>query len=453
MNKYRILSPLLPVPMLAALLPFSASALDEPEIYCTNAILLDVTHDTVLYDKSASEKAYPASTTKIMTALLVMEAIQSGQLTTDTPITAGDTTYQGWADGASTANIKVGEVLTVEELLYCLLLPSANEAANILAVAVDGTIEDFVSHMNRRAGELGCQGTHFVNPHGLHNDEHYTTAYDLALMMKAALEYDLFRTIIATPSHTVPATNLSEERYFFNTNGLISNLWYPGYVYHKCIGGKTGNTDEAGRCLVAAAEDGDTLLISVILGSGPVEVAGYADLRQGQLISSSNLLEWGFDNFEQVTLTQEDTPVAQVSVTMSRETDSVMVKPQGSVTLTLPRDMDLEAVETDITLYSQEVEAPVEAGEVLGVMTLTYEDELLGTLDLVAVTSVERSDLLYKKAQFIGFFQTWWVRLILIAVILAAAFLAFKLLVLRKRRRYRAGTGGSRRGNYRGRLR
>ena len=139
---------------------------------------------------------------------------------------------------------------------------------------------------------------------------------------------------------------------------------YSGYVYDKCIGGKTGNTDEAGRCLVAAAEDGDTLLISVILGSGPVEVAGYADLRQGQLISSSNLLEWGFDNFEQVTLTQEDTPVAQVFVTMSRETDSVMVKPQGSVTLPCPVTWTWRRWrQTSPSI--QEVEAPVEAGDVL----------------------------------------------------------------------------------------
>ena len=452
MKKYhRFLSLLLLIPMLACLLPAPAAALDDPVVYCTNALLLDATHDEVLYDKAGSEKAYPASLTKVLTALLVMEAIESGQLSAGTFVTAGETAYQGWMDGASTANIKVGEVLTVEELLYCLLLPSANEAANILAVAVDGTIEDFVAHMNRRAGEMGCQGTHFANPHGLHNDDHYTTAYDLALIMEAALEYDLFRTIIATAVHTVPATNLSEERLFYNSNGLISNYWYSGYVYSKCIGGKTGTTEEAGRCLLSAAEDGDTLLISVILGSGPVEVPGRDDLAQGQLISSSNLLEWGFDNFEQVTLTQEDTPVAQVSVTMSRQTDSVMVKPQGSVTLTLPKDLDVEAVETNISLFSQEVEAPVQEGEVLGTMTLSYEGELLGSLDLVAVTSVERSDLLYKKSQFISFFQTWWVRLVLIAVILVAAFAAFQLLVLRKRRRYRAGAGsGHRRGSYRG---
>ena len=285
MKKYRILSLLLVIPILTSLLSLPAAALEDPVIYCNNAVLYDANYGEVLYDKGAYDKAYPASTTKMMTALLVMEAIESGQLTADTVVTAGETRMQGIPSGASyvISNIKLGEQLSVEELLYCLLLPSAADAANVLAVAVDGTIEEFVAHMNRKAGELGCQGTHFTNTSGVHSEEHYSTAYDLALIMTAALEYDLFRTIIATPSHTVPATNLSEERYFFNTNGLISNLNYYGYTYDKCIGGKTGNTDEAGRCLVAAAEDGDTLLVSVILGSGPVEIPGETDLKQADL--------------------------------------------------------------------------------------------------------------------------------------------------------------------------
>ena len=453
MKKNRFFALLLLIPMVLTLFaPLPAAALEEPELYCTNAVLLDANYGEVLYDKGAYDKAYPASTTKVMTALLVLEAIESGQLTTDTVVTAGETRLQGIPSGASyvVANLKLGEELSVEELLYCLLVPSAADAANVLAVAVDGTIEDFVEHMNRRAGELGCQGTHFTNTSGVHNEDHYSTAYDLALIMNAALKYDLFRTIIGTAVHTVPATNLSGERMYYNTNGLISNWTYSGYVYDKCIGGKTGNTDEAGRCLVAAAEDGDTLLISVVLGSGPVQVAGYSDLRQGQLISSSNLLKWGFSNFQRVTITRGEEPVAEVAVTLSRQADSGLVKPQGSITRTLPKDLDTELIESEITLFSREVEAPVEAGEVLGTMKLSYEGEVYGTLDLVAVTSVERSELLYKKQQFLQFFQSSTVRLVLVVVLLLTAFLLLKFLVFRKRRRYHAGAGAHRRGNYRG---
>lgn len=450
MKKYRFLSLFLLISLLAGLLCVPAAALEEPDLFCTHAVLLDANYGEVLYGKNPYDKAYPASITKVMTALLVIEAIEAGQLSADTMITAGDTTLQGLTGNYSTQNIKVGEIMSVEELLYCLMLPSANEAANILAVAVDGTIEDFVDHMNRKAGELGCQGTHFVNPHGLHDDEHYTTAYDISLFMTAALQYDLFRTIIATASHTVPATNLSGERYFFNYNGLISNNQYYGYVYDKCIGGKTGTTDEAGRCLVAAAEDGDMLLVSVILGSGPIEEPGYTQLRQGQFTESTKLLKWGFSNFERVTITKGDQPVDKVAVTLSRQADEVMVKPQGSISRTLPKDLDLDLIESQITLFSKEVEAPVEEGQVLGTMKLSYEGEVYGTLDLVAVTSVERSDLLYKKTQFISFFQRSWVKMILVAVILLAVFILLKLLVFRKRRRYRSNTGKRARGNYRG---
>lgn len=453
MKKNRFLSCLLLLPILLSLMaPLPAAALEDPEIYCTNAVLLDANYGEVLYDKGAYDKAYPASTTKVMTALLVLEAIDQGKLAADTMVAAGETRMQGIPSGNGyvTANLKLGEELTVEQLLYCLLIPSAADAANVLAVAVDGTIESFVDHMNRKAGELGCQGTHFTNTSGVHSEEHYSTAYDLALIFNAALQYDLFRTIIKTAVYTVPATNMSGERLYYNTNGLISNWTYSGYVYDKCIGGKTGNTDEAGRCLVAAAEDGDTLLISVVLGSGPVEIAGYSDLRQGQLISSSNLLKWGFANFERVTITRGDEPVDEVAVTLSRQADSVLVKPQGSITRTLPKDLDTDLIESEITLFSDTVEAPVEAGQVMGTMKLSYEGEVYGTLDLVAVTSVERSELLYKKQQFINFFQSSGVQLVLVIIFVLAAVVLLRLLVFRKRRRYGAGAGGRRRGNYRG---
>ena len=450
MKKYRVLSFLLLVPLVLSLLSPSAFALEEPTLQCRNAVLVDANYGEVLYDMNAYDKAYPASITKVMTALLVMEALESGQLTEDTVVTVSELAARKSFADESTANLKTGEQLTVLELLYCLLLPSANDAAKTLAEAVDGSIEEFVAHMNRKAGELGCQGTHFANPHGLHNDDHYTTAYDISLFMTAALEYDLFRTIIGTASHTVPATNLSGERLYYNTNGLISNLHYAGYVYDKCIGGKTGTTDEAGRCLVAAAEDGDTLLVSVVLGSGPIEDPGYEKLRQGQFTESTKLLKWGFSNFERMTITQGSEPVAKVAVTLSRQADEVMVKPQGSITRTLPKDLDLEQIQTEITLFSHEVEAPVQEGQVLGTMKLSYEDEVYGTLDLVAVTSVERSDLLYKKAQFIAFFQQSWVKLALILVLAVIVLITLRLTVFRKRRRYHSGVGSRARGNYRG---
>ena len=453
MKKNRFLSALLLIPMVLSLtLPATAIGQDDLNLFCTNAALLDANHGDLLYDMKANERAYPASITKVMTALLVVEAISYGQLSPDTVATVSSSAVQGIPSEYVTGAFKAGEEISIENLLYCMLLESDCDASNILAEAVDGTVPDFVAHMNRKAGELDCQGTHFTNTYGLHDEDHYSTAYDLALIMQAALEYDLFRTVIKTPSHKVPATNLSGERFFYNKNALISNLYYEGYVYDKCIGGKTGTTDDAGRCLVAAAEDGDELLISVVLGSGPMQVPGDEKLKQGQFRESRRLLEYGFDNFHRVTITKDSEPVATVKVTMSRQADEVNLKPQGSIVRTLPKSMDLDDIETKIRLFAEEVEAPVEAGAVMGAMTLSYNGEVYGTLDLVAVTSVERSDLLYKKQQFFNFFQTTGVKLALSAALLLAAVVLLRLLAFPRRRRPRAGAGSrvQSRGKYRG---
>ena len=450
MKKYPFLSLLLLIPMALSLLsPVSAAGKEDLNLFCSYAVLLDANHGEILYDMGANQRAYPASITKVMTALLVVEAISYGQLSPDTVATVSSSAVQGIPSEYVTGAFKAGEEISIENLLYCMLLESDCDASNILAEAVDTTVEDFVAHMNRKAGELGCHGTHFTNTYGLHNENHYSTAYDLALIMQAALEYDLFLTVIKTPSHKVPATNLSGERFFYNKNALISNLYYEGYVYDKCIGGKTGTTDDAGRCLVAAAEDGDELLISVVLGSGPMQVPGDEKLKQGQFRESKRLLEFGFDNFHRVTITKDSEPVTTVKVTMSRQADEVNLKAQGSIVKTLPKSMDLDDIESRISLFADEVEAPVEAGQVMGTMTLFYEDEVYGTLDLVAVTSVERSDLLYKKEQFFAFWQSSGVKLVLAVTFMLAGIIILRLLVFRKKRRPRAGAARSR-GNYRG---
>ena len=438
----------------ALFLPLSVSAVEDPGLTCRNAILLDATYDEVLYDKGAYEKVYPASITKVMTALLVLEAVDAGQLTLDTPITATAEALEVPKD-SSTAKIQVGDTYTLEQYLYCLLLPSGNEVAQILAITVDGSIEAFVDHMNRRAEELGCLGTHFANPHGYHDDNHYTTAYDITRYMKAAMEYDLFQTILTSPNYTLPANGVSEERIIRNTNALTSNWTYTDYLYGPGTGGKTGTTDEAGNCLVETAQKGDMSLISVILGAEEVDL-GNGDVDHRQFSETIKLLDWGFDNFQRVTLTPDESLVAKVQVNLSTQADEVNVKPLGSITRTLPKDVDPDQVEMTINLFSESVDAPVEAGQVLGVLTLSYDGVDYGKLDLVADTSVERSDFLYYKDQVESFFRNAGVRLLLAVVLIAVVIVLLRVLVFRKRRRYRSGVGiggGSRRGHYSGRRR
>ena len=454
MKKYRLSSLLVTfVLALTLLAPFSALAAAAPHITSRHAVLMDANYGEILYEKAAREKAYPASITKVMTALLVSEAIDRGELSQDQMITVSSTSQFDLSADGSTANLKPGEVISVKDLMYCLLLPSANEAANILAEAVCGNVASFIELMNQRARELGCTGTHFANTHGLHDDDHYTTAYDICLFTREALKHDLIREVVGTSVYTVPATNLSEPREFYNTNALLSNWHYMGYVYDKAIGVKTGTTPEAGRCLVSAAVDGDEYLIAVILGAEPaVREDGSTDLKQ--FSESTALLKWGFRNFQRTTISQEDTPVAAVNVTLSQDANQVLVKPVGTLERTLPVDMDLEAIEPTISLFQDTVEAPVKEGQVMGTMTLTYDGEVFGTLDLVATTSVDRSELLYRQEQIRQFFANSGTKLILAAVLVVAVLVLLRLLVFRKRRRYRAGAGaGGRRGSYHGRRR
>ena len=450
MKKYRFHAILLLLALVCSLFSLPAAAAEELDLYCTNAVLVDANYDEVLFEKNAYDKAYPASMTKVMTALLTLEALEKGSLTLDTMVTVSDYAARKDFPDESTANLKSGEQMSVKDMLYCLMLPSANDAAKALAEHLAGSVDAFAQQMNQRAKELGCKNTNFINPHGLHNDNHYTCAYDMALMFMEAMEHDLFLEIIATPSYTAAATNISKERFFFNTNGLISNLYYSGHVYDKCIGGKTGSTDEAGRCLVSSAVDGDKQMVSVIMGSGPVEVDGKT--RQGQFTESKKLLEYGFTNFRRVTLSRPDEPVDKLSVTLSQDADEVMVKPQGSLTLTLPNSIRESDIQSEITLFSDTVEAPVAEGQVLGSMRLYYEDREFGELDLVAVTAVERSELLYKKMLFLNFMEAYGSR-IAIGTGLAVLLIAIVIFLLRRgrRRTYRSSRRrGRTRGAYRG---
>ena len=450
MKKYRFSSILLVLATLMSLLCLPAGAAeDELDLYCTNAVLIDANYDEILYAKNAYDKAYPASMTKVMTALLTLEAIEAGSLTLETMVTVSENAARKDFSNESTANLKAGEQMSVKDLLYCLLLPSANDAAKALAEHLGGSTDNFAQMMNDRAAELGCKGTHFVNPHGLHHPDHYTTAYDMALMFMAAMEHELFLEIIGTASYTAAPTNISGERYFFNTNGLISNLYYSGHTYDKCIGGKTGSTDEAGRCLVAAAKDGDKLMVSVIMGSGPIEQADGRS-RQGQFDESKRLLEYGFNNFRRVTISRPDEPVDKVAVTLSRDADEVMVKPIGSVTLTLPSSISEDDIQSEITLFSDSVEAPVAEGQVLGTMRLFHEDQEYGELELVAVTEVARSELLFKKMLFLNFMEEYGARLAIGIVGAVVLILLLVFLLRSKRRRYRSSRHRGSRRNYRG---
>ena len=252
---------------LLALCPGVAQAVSMPDIQATAVYLGDPETGLPLYEKNAEEKRYPASTTKIMTALIVLENVQD--LTQKVTVLEED--FNGVGADASKAGFVVGEEVTVMDLLYGLMLPSGNEAANTLARFVSGSVDAFVEKMNARATDLGCTGTHFVNPNGLHDDNHYTTAHDLFRITQEAMKNETFADIVSTAQKNLDPTNKAAEHpngknlYILTTNQLILSRNSP-YYYAYATGVKTGHTSQAGYCLVASAEKKGSELISVMLG-------------------------------------------------------------------------------------------------------------------------------------------------------------------------------------------
>ncbi|MBR1780439.1 MAG: D-alanyl-D-alanine carboxypeptidase [Oscillospiraceae bacterium] len=420
--------------------------MDSMSVQSRAALLVDMDTDLVMYEQNAHTKSYPASITKVMTALLVLEAVEDGQLALDQMITAGESAWQGLTEAEVGQKIQIGEEMSLEDLLNCMMVASANEAANILAATVSGSIEAFVDRMNERATELGCEGTHFANPSGMPDDNHYSTAYDLYLIAKEAMTHDRFRTIVSTIEYYVEPTNMTErQRHFFNTNGLLSNKKYAGYYYENCIGIKTGSTTAAGYCLLSAAEKEGQTLICVLLGcENPKDENG--EPQRLQFSESTRLLEWGFKNFSVHTILDATDPVAEIPVTLSSECDYVSVIVDGTLEAQLPKDITGNDFDWTTELPDS-VEAPISAGQKLGTLTLTLDGEDYGTVDLVAVNDVTRSDLLALREDVLRIIQSWQFRIAVIAVVVVALAVVLRIIYVRHMRRL---YGDRRKRDYRG---
>ena len=372
--------------LMASLVLTPASAADEesgvtpPELHCEAMLLVDANTGRMVYGKNEHEQMYPASLTKIMTALLVLEAVDSGQLSMDQPITVTESALEGLAADGSPAGIRAGEVLTVEQLLQCMLIVSANEACNILAEQVSGSVDAFVDAMNAKAEALGCEGTHFVNATGLHDSQHYTTAWDLYLITEEAMKHEDFMRICDTARATIPATNLSEERNLYTTNYLIDTWRSLGYIYSNAHGIKTGSTDAAGYCLSATAERDGMELIAVVLK---------AKTSEQRFESAKSLLNFGFANYT-LTDVYPGQALPPVDVLLGEQDTVQPVLAQSSRILV--DKAQLNDVTSELRLC-ENVEAPVEQGQKLGEMVISVGGQEQQTIPIVADRAVARLTL------------------------------------------------------------
>lgn len=275
---------------------------NELNLYSKSSILIDSTTGQILYEHNAYEKLYPASTTKLMTAILTLENCQL----TDT-VTINPDALKGIPATYTTAALQPNEQLTVDQLLHVLLIPSANDAANVLAYHVAGSIENFAVMMNAKAKEIGCKNTHFVNPSGVHNDEHYSTAYDMALIGKFANTFDTVKDIVTQTQYSLPDLPDGKKRNFKTTNTLITpnNKYY----YEYATGLKTGYTDKAKSCIVAKAKKDNIELICAVLYGDKTE-----DKKNERELDCHTLFDYGFNNFKPTEICTQNTPIDKTTI-------------------------------------------------------------------------------------------------------------------------------------------
>ena len=351
-----------------------------PEIGCKAAYVVEPNTGKIIYEKNAHDKMYPASTTKILTALLALEKCEP----TDKAVVSKKA-LDLLQDGSSNAKLQVGEELTISDLLYALLIPSANEAANVLAEHISGSVEEFANLCNNRAKELGCETLHFVNPNGLHDDNHYCSAYDLYLIAKECKKYELFNEIVKTKTFTLPATNVytKNDRTFKNTNELIQ----PGsstYFYSYCTGIKTGHTTPAGECLVASSSYNNIDLISVVLG-GKINNKGLNE----RFYDTKKLFEFTYNNYSIKEITNKNDVLETINVKKAtKDTNLLDVIVNTNISTIVPNNIDIETIDKTVNIYDNIV-APIKQNQVLGQVTFMV-DGLNYTTDIVASHPVKK---------------------------------------------------------------
>ena len=393
------------------------------------AVLMDAKTGLILYDKNKDFKSYPASTTKILTALLAIENTKPTDI-----LTHSHNAIYNIGPGSSHIGMREKEQITMDDALYGVLLASANEVCMAIGEKVSGNVDAFVDLMNKRAQQIGAKNTHFANPHGFHDPNHYTTAYDLALIMQQAIKNPDFVKYISTPRHTIPETNIvNEKRMLNNSNKLI--LTTSPFYYQYCVGGKTGFTDEAGHTLVSYAKKGDIELIAVVMQAEGTN--SYTD--------SIKLFEFGFSDYDNVEIFQKDsyknkTLAYQTFKDKEIDLGNITMSAQSNLSVNIPKNVDIQKIERVCTVPTK-VKAPIKEGDNLGSLDFIYDGKKIGSVDLYAentIMPISEAKLQLKEDILLGLKILKYVIIAIVVIIILIFILRaiLKSINRKKRRKY-----------------
>lgn len=440
-KKNRILCGLLAFVLAAVMLFCPAAAISyEPDFTLTSKAVYLENLDTglVLYEKNTDQQMYPASLTKIMTAILVLENVKDldGE-TAAYPMWIQDMLY---GTNASLGGLIVGEKLTIRQLLTSALVQSGNESAMILAGYVGSggmadfmprDITSFVEMMNDKAKALGCMGTHFTNPTGLHSDNHYSTARDMAIMAKYAMQNPVFASLVKNYAVQLGQTNKHSDLWQYSTNKML--LTSSPYYYAPVVGIKTGSTDEAGRCVISQAEDNGYRYFCVVMGAPSTAAEPFPNF-----IETRQLYRWAFGTFSLKTLLEQGELMAEVPVKYSGDGKIAKLAVKDDVVKLLRNDISSDSIIYHTEL-PESIEAPVAAGDSVGTLHIMLMGEEIGTAELVATQDFSLSWFRKALGTIGALLSSTTAKIIVIVVVLAVvAYIVYMVQHNKKKKRHRS---------------
>ena len=357
----------------------------KDDISTDSVVLYNTDLDKEVFSKNADKKRSMASTTKIMTYIIVAENVADLD---NTNIVVSKEIFGNLENDVAMADLKDGDVLTVNQLLNCLMVPSGGDAALVLANYVGGgSVEKFVEMMNNKAQELGCTNTHFSNPHGLYDEQHYSTANDMYKITKYAIKQQRFMDIC---SKSESAVFSDDRKPLITTNKMIDKVRGRKYYYEYARGIKTGYLDEAGYCLISTASKEGTTYMCVALGAPSFDSDGNKIEDNMAMLDSKKLYEWAFSSLKLKPLADAKKMLGQTGLNLAWKKDNLLLFPEKSVYTILPTDFDMSSIKLELNV-PESLDAPVETGDLIGNAVFMYEGEKLAEINVVSGETVPKS--------------------------------------------------------------
>jgi len=389
------------------------------EVNSDYAVLYNVDIDSVVYQKNSDVKTEPAQLAQIMTAIVCIENCSDLD---NTPVTIPENIFsdlEKFQDDPyyTTTDFSKDEEMTMKDLLYAMMLSSSCEASSTIAYYIgEGDINKFVDMMNDKAKQIGCVNTNFKNPHGMHQDGQYTTAYDMFLITKYASQLSKFNEIATAYEYNMSATNIHDEQVLHHTNVMMDED--SNYYYEYAKGIKTGNSEQSGSCLISKATKNGSSYILVLMHAPLSKRDDNGNRVFYHIKDATAIFNWCLNNFEYTTLLADNEEIKEVKVAYSSGNDYVLLKPSKEYATLWPNTMDISSIERVFTVKDN-VTAPIEAGDVLGSVTLILGGEEIYTTDLIATHGLERSFAKFNMAAAQGFiYSSWFNRALLTSIIL-----------------------------------